>query len=86
MAQKKIEELFKTLGRKYNLPPYVIEEIYNSQFKKLRTEINGLEFPIIKLPNWGKYIPSQKKLSKIDYTEKREKLKEKRAKQNESNK
>jgi aspartyl/asparaginyl-tRNA synthetase len=80
MAQKKIEELFKEIGKKYNLPAHVVEEVFNSQFKKLRTEINSLEFPIIKLPNWGKYIPSKTKLSRIDYTEKRERLKEKQLK------
>ena len=67
MAQKAIEKIFKELGKKYDLPPYVIEEVYNSQFKKLKLEINSLEFPIIKLPNWGKYIPSQTKLAKNDY-------------------
>lgn len=80
MAQKKIEEIFKKLGNKYNLPPHVIEEVYNSQFKKLKLEINSLEFPVIKLPNWGKYIPSKRKLAKIDYTEKRKKLEEKKNK------
>lgn len=80
MAQKKIEEIFKELGTKYNLPPHVIEEVYNSQFKKLKLEISNLNFPVIKLPNWGKYIPSKRKLAKIDYTEKRKRLEEKKSK------
>lgn len=65
MAQKRIEQLFEELAKKYNKPVYVIEEIFNSQFKKLRKEINSLDFKTIKLPNWGKYIPSKDKLSKI---------------------
>jgi len=71
MAQKRIEDLFKELGKKYNLPAYVIEEVYNSQFKKLKIEISSLEFPIIKLPNWGKYVPSKAKLAKYNYEEKK---------------
>ena len=80
MAQKAIEALFKELGKKYNLPPYVIEEVYNSQFKKVKEEINSLEFPIIKLPSWGKYVPSKKKLERFDYTEKRKLLELKKLK------
>lgn len=72
MAQKRIEDLFKELSKKYNLPAYVIEEVYNSEFKKLKLEINSLEFPIIKLPNWGKYIPSKVKLAKYDYESKKQ--------------
>lgn len=65
MAQKKIEDLLKVLSIKYNLPIQVIFEIYNSQFRKLKQEISSLEFKTIKLPAWGKYIPSNKKMEKL---------------------
>lgn len=71
MAQKRIEDLFKELALRHNLPVYVIEEIYNSQYRKLKAEIKSLEFKSVKLPAWGKYIPSKKKLSYKDYTDRK---------------
>lgn len=71
MPQKKIEDLFKELALRHNLPVYVIEEIYNSQYRKLKAEIKSLEFKSVKLPAWGKYIPSKKKLSYKDYTDRK---------------
>lgn len=84
MAQRRIEEMFKFLGLKYDLPWYVIEEVYQSQFKKTAEEMKLLEFPIIKLPGLGKFVPSKDKLSKIDYTEKRLRLINKQNKINDS--
>ncbi len=69
MTQKKISNIFKELSKKYNLPEHVIELVYQSQFKKMKECISSLNFPIIKLPNWGKYIPSKKKLLKYDWVE-----------------
>lgn len=85
MAQKRIEDLFKELGKKHNLPAYVIEEVYNAQFKKLKLEISSLDFPIIKLPCWGKYIPSQTKLVKYNYEAKRKLKQEQNDRSNENN-
>lgn len=86
MAQKKVEDLFKKLAKKYDLPANVIEEVFMSQYKKTREEVNGLEFPIIKLPSFGKFIPSQTKLSKYKYEPQKELLKLKREKNGESTK
>lgn len=61
----KIQELFKSLAIKHNLPIHVIEEIYISQFRKLREEIRSLDFKTIKLPAWGKYIASQRKVKRM---------------------
>lgn len=73
MAQKTVENIFKILGKKYNLPINVIEECYLSEFKKIKEEMSSLDFKILKLPSFGKYIPSQKKLlkSKEYYQEKK---------------
>jgi len=71
MAQKKVEEILKKIAAKYELNWHVVEEVYNSQFKKVKLEVSSLEFPVIKLPNWGKFIPSKAKLEKTDYTERR---------------
>ena len=64
MAQKKVEDILKRIALKYDLNWHVVEEIYNSQFKKAKLEINTLENPIIKIPNFGKFIPSSKKVEK----------------------
>jgi hypothetical protein len=74
MAQKRIEDLFKEIALKHDLPAYVVEEIYNSQYRKLKMEIKSLEFKSIKLPAWGKYIPSKKKLAWKDFSEKKARL------------
>ena len=76
MAQKKINDILRELSKKHNLPLNVIEEIYESQWKKLKEEASSLEFKTIKLPNWGKYIASNKKLSqrKEYYDKKRDEL------------
>ncbi len=75
--QKQIEQMLKELAVRYNKPYPVILEIYNSQFKLTRDMISSLEFKTIKLPGWGKYIPSQDKLSKIDYKAKEQRKLEK---------
>ena len=75
--QARIKKLLEEIAVKYNKPVYVIEEIFNSQFKLTRDNIASMEFPTIKLPNWGKYIPSESKLAKIDYKTKIEKRKQK---------
>lgn len=80
MAQKKIEDLFRKLAKKYNLPANVIEEVFMSQYKKVREEVNALEFPTIKLPSFGKFIPSKTKLSKYKYETQKESLRLKREK------
>jgi len=72
MSQKKVQELLKKVAQKHELPMHVIEEVYLSQYRKLKEELRSLEFKTIKLPNWGKYIPSQRKLNKINYDRKRE--------------
>lgn len=75
--QARIKRLLEELATKYNKPVYVIEEIYNSQFKLTRDMMAELEFKTIKLPNWGKYIPSKAKLEKIDYKKKAQKTNDK---------
>lgn len=84
--QNKVEDLLKEIAKKYNKPLHVILEIYNSQFKMTRDSISSLEFKTIKLPSWGKYIPSQDKLSKIDYKAKEERKAEKYGRASEGNK
>jgi hypothetical protein len=68
--QKKIEDILKEVAKKYNKPYNVILAVYISEFKKLKEEMNSLQFKTVKLPNWGKFIVSQKKLKKIDYVAK----------------
>jgi len=80
MAQKRIEEIFKALAKKHDVPVYVIEEVYMSQFKMVKQTMNDLEFKTIKLPCWGKYVPSKTKLEKVDYSEKKKALEEKKLK------
>ena len=65
MIQKRIEVLLKEIALKYNKPIYVIEEIFMSQFRLTREQIRSLEFNTIKLPNWGKYVASNKKVIKF---------------------
>lgn len=76
--QKRIEKLLSEISEKYNLPLEVIKEIYNSEWLFVKRQINTLEFPIIMLPSWGKYIPSKTKLKKLEkhYDKKKENIKE----------
>lgn len=70
--QKRIEDIFKELAVKYNKPLYVIEEIYNSQFKLTAETMRSLEFKTIKLPNFGKFIASKEKTTAKKYIRKKE--------------
>ena len=75
MAQKRTNEMFKILAQKYDLPIHVIEEVYQSEFKKLKEEINSFNFKTVKLPSFGKYGASKTKILKGDYeTRKQERL------------
>ena len=80
--QPRIKKLLEEIALKHNKPFYVIEEIYNSQFKVTRDSMASMDFPTIKLPNWGKYIPSQSKLDKINYKEKQQRTNDKYGKSN----
>jgi hypothetical protein len=65
--QKWVLNIMEEIGKKYDLPLYVVEEIFNSQFKTLRENIKKTEKPlIIMLPKWGKYYPSEAKLKYIN--------------------
>lgn len=62
MIQKRVQKILKEIALKHNKPYYVIEEIYLSQFRLTKQEINSLGFKTIKLVGWGKYITSNKKV------------------------
>lgn len=66
MAKTRIELLLEEIAKKYDKPYYVIWEIYMSQFKKVREEMGTLNYETIKLPAWGKFIPSQSKIEKFN--------------------
>lgn len=70
--QKRIEDLLKELAIKYTKPIYVIEEIFNSQFKLVTETMRSLEFKTIKLPNFGKFIASEEKKTAKKYIRKKE--------------
>lgn len=76
------------MAEKYELPLQVIELVYMSQWQKLREEFRSFEFNTVKLPGWGKYVASKKKLSYLRpaYEAKKERLlKEKLDKENKKN-
>lgn len=64
MAKSRIELLLEDIAKKHNKPYYVVWEVYMSQFKKVREEMSSLRFETIKLPSWGKYIPSEERVIK----------------------
>ena len=64
--QKRIEKLLSEVAEKYSLPLEVIKEVYSSEWRFVKENINTLEFPIIQLPAWGKYVPSKKKVIKLE--------------------
>jgi hypothetical protein len=69
IRQKWVIKLIEEVSKEKNLPYYVVEEVFISQFKLLRdtiSESKELEYPpIIMLPYWGKYYPSERKLKYI---------------------
>ena len=75
--QARIRKLLEEIALKHNKPVHVIEEIWLSQYRVLRDSMASMDFPTVKLPAWGKYIPSQDKLNKIDYEAKSERRKQK---------
>ena len=70
--QKKIEDIIKEHASLFNLPFNVVMAVFMSEWKKTKEEINSKEFKTIKIPTFGKFIVSKKKLSKIDYAAKEE--------------
>lgn len=69
IRQKWVIKLIEEVAKERNLPYYVVEEIFTSQFKLLRDTISDSKEceipPIIMLPYWGKYYPSERKLKYI---------------------
>jgi hypothetical protein len=67
--QKWVNKLIKEVSEEMNLPEYVVEEIFTSQFKFLKEVISKSkeeEKPsIVMLNYWGKYYPSMRKIKYI---------------------
>lgn len=72
IRQKWVLRLIEQVAKEENLPTFVVEEVFNSQFKFLKETISkskecedGVIPPTIMLPYWGKYHPSLRKLKYI---------------------
>lgn len=65
MNHKYIQELIKMLAQKYNLPPYVIEEVVRSQFNFTKAKIGEFTNKTILLHKFGKFHASKGKLAWI---------------------
>jgi nucleoid DNA-binding protein len=64
--QAKVKELIDKIAKEHNLPPYVVEEIVQFQYRFLRDKVKSGENKVVMLPGWGKYIPSMTKLAYIE--------------------
>jgi hypothetical protein len=69
IRQKWVNKLISDVAKKMNLPDYVVEEIFTSQFKFLKEVISKSKEeekpPVIMLNYWGKYYPSMRKIKYI---------------------
>lgn len=64
--QKEVQKIVEALASKYKLPPYVIEEIINSQFKFTRDIIKKGDNEVVMLHGLCKFAPSLKKIEWIN--------------------
>lgn len=76
MLQKKVQEIIKKIAKENNITEEEAIKIWKSQFAFLKEQLTSTEFgekiETIKLPKWGKYYTSEKKLKYIKtYIEKR---------------
>ena len=62
MIQKRVEQIIQEIADKHNKPYHVVEEIYLSQFRLVAETMKGLTFETIKLPSFGKFLTSRKKV------------------------
>ena len=64
--QKQVISLLEAKAKELNLPYYIVEEVFMSQFKFVRERIKEAnineEFPTILLNNFGKFSLSKRKL------------------------
>lgn len=76
ISQKQVLKIVKEVAEANQLPPYVVEEVLNNQFRCLKDWISSGKMETIMLPNWGKYIASKSKIekAKIKRDEKRQSL------------
>lgn len=69
IRQKWVNKLIGKVAKEMNLPEYVVEEIFSSQFKFLKEVISNSKEedkpPIVMLNYWGKYYPSMRKIKYI---------------------
>ena len=63
--QKELEIVYREIGEKYNVPAYVVEEMFLFQFKFTAQQIRKDPHKITMLPSFGKFAPSLKKIKWI---------------------
>lgn len=67
--QKWVNKIINEVSKEMNLPNYVVEEIFTSQFKFLKETISKSKEeekpPVIMMNYWGKYYPSMRKIKYI---------------------
>jgi hypothetical protein len=68
--QEEVLKIISDVSKEYNVPPYVLERAYKSQFKLLRELIvksrEVKEYPIVYIRYIGKFIPRKYFIERSD--------------------